>query len=209
VQFLSVSSTSSSVAARVICSGPPIGTSGSVTCSSPNFPAGGVATVKIFAQCAPNLTGVLDNIAEAIPGGAGLPERVTFLQRIQNQPFLQLFSSATPQVAPGDTAVFNVQILNASVSSANTVVLEDQLPDGVNFVSVTGTSRFHDGCSFDPTSNKVVCAVNDLPVGGGQVTIIVKTSDSKKQGTLVNTATLSGTGTISGSPTTASTTVMK
>ena len=41
IQFLSVSSTSSSLAARVICAGPPIGTSGSITCFSSSFPGRG------------------------------------------------------------------------------------------------------------------------------------------------------------------------
>ena len=209
IQFLSVSSTSSSLAARVICAGPPIGTSGSITCSSPSFPAGGVATIKIFAQCAPNVSGVLENAAEVIPTMAGQPERVTFLQRIQNQPFLQLFSSATPQVSPGDTIVYNLGVLNGTVSSANSVLVEDALPDGVSFVSVTGTSRFHDACSFQPANNKVECPANDLPVGGGVITIVVKVSDSKKLGTLVNTATLSGTGTIAGSPAITTTAVVK
>jgi hypothetical protein len=71
------------------------------------------------------------------------------------------------------------------------------------------TSRFHAGCSFQPAFNRVDCTANDLPAGGGVITIVVKTSDSKKQGTLVNTATLSGTGTINGSPAITTTTVIK
>jgi uncharacterized repeat protein (TIGR01451 family) len=208
VQFLSVSSTASSLAAHVICSGPPIGTSGSVTCSSPAFPAGAVATITILAQCAPNVSGLVDNVADAIPIGPPFPERASFLQRVKTEAVLQLFSRATERVSAGGDIVYDLIALNAGVSSVG-VVVEDQIPDSTSFVSVTGTTGFHDGCSFQPATNKVQCFAKELPTGGGEITIVVRTSTDKKQGAVVNTATLQAAGgNVTGSPAT-STTVLQ
>jgi uncharacterized repeat protein (TIGR01451 family) len=190
IQFLSVSSTASSIAARVVCSGPPIGTSGSVTCTNPVFPAGVVATITILAQCAPNVTGLVENVADVIPTGAPFPERASFLQRIQNEAVFQLFNTATAQVSAGDTLVYNLQVFNGGVSSGLGVTVEDPLPESTSFVSVTGTGRFHDACSFQPASNKVQRFASEVPTGGGEITIVVKTSADKTQGTLLNTATV-------------------
>ena len=190
IQFLSVSSTASSLAARVVCSGPPIGTSGSVTCTNPIFPAGGIATITILAQCAPNVQGVRENVADVIPTGPPFPERASILQRIKNDAPFQLFMTATPQVLGGDTVAYNVQVFNGGVSSGLGVFVEDQLPDTTSFVSVTGTGNFHNACSFQPAFNKVQCFASEVPTGGGEITIVVKTSDAKKQNALVNTATL-------------------
>ena len=210
IQFLSVSSTASSLAARVICSGPPMGTSGSVVCSSPVFPAGGVATITILAQCAPDVQGVRENVADAIPTGPPFPERSSILQHVQSNTALQLFSSATAQVVAGNTASYNLLVLNSSVSSALGVVVEDQLPDSTSFVSATGTGGFHDACSFQPAFNKVVCFASQLPAGTGEITIVVKTADDKSQGALINTATVSaGSAVIAGSPASSTTTVTK
>jgi uncharacterized repeat protein (TIGR01451 family) len=211
IQFLSVSSTASSLPAHVVCSGPPIGTSGSVVCTSPAFPAGAVATITILAQCAPNLPqGVRENVADAIPAGPLFPERASFLQRIKNESFLQLFSSGTAQVSPGGTVVYTLSVLSGAASSGLGVLVQDQLPDSVSFISVSATGGFHDGCSFQPVGNKVVCFASEIATGNADITIVVKASDDSGPGRMVNTVTLNASsGTVAGSPASSSTTILK
>jgi uncharacterized repeat protein (TIGR01451 family) len=212
VQFLSVSSTATSLPARVVCSGPPILTSGSVTCTNPAFPAGAVATITILAQAAANnLNGVVEDAADAIPAGPPFPLRASFLQHIHNDSVLQLFQTATAQVSPGGTIVYNIQVLDGAVSSGLGILVQDQLPPSTTFVSVTGTGAFHDACSFKPDSNSIVCFAAELPTGTAEINIVVKAPDDKGPGTLVNTATLnSSAGAITGSPTlTAATALLK
>ena len=90
-------------------------------------------------------------------------------------------SSASGALAAGDDLTYTITVANAGPAVAMGVHLNDQLPEGAQFVSASPSLG---ACS--PSSADVVCELGDLASGAtATVTVVVKSANA---GTAVNTA---------------------
>jgi uncharacterized repeat protein (TIGR01451 family) len=93
-------------------------------------------------------------------------------------------SDAADPVAQGDNITYTVTVTNGGPDTAENVVLTDDLPDGVTFVSATP-----DQGSCGEMGDVVTCDLGDLANGAdAEVTIVV---NAPTAGTLTNSASVS------------------
>jgi len=90
--------------------------------------------------------------------------------------------SPNPVMAGGDLA-YSLQVVNLGPAAASAVVLQDQLPTGVHFVSAS-----HAGCAHN--SGLVTCNLGGLPVGGNLSVQIQVTVDMEAPDLLTNHASV-------------------
>jgi len=95
---------------------------------------------------------------------------------------LSLTKSDSPDpVVAGNNLTYTITVSNPGPNDASNVVVTDNLPGGVDFVSATGGT-------CDRTGNTVTCNLGQVNAGQSPtVTIVVRT---KKEGTLTNTASV-------------------
>ena len=91
--------------------------------------------------------------------------------------------SNTQYVQGGGTVVYTLQVFNDGPSDAQAVVVRDNLPAGLSFVSTSG-------CNNDP-AGVPDCELGDIPVGGNRSYTIQAAVDPDHSGPLVNTASTS------------------
>jgi uncharacterized repeat protein (TIGR01451 family) len=100
---------------------------------------------------------------------------------------LALTKSDSPDpVAPDATLTYTIQVTNNGPDAATNVVITDNLPSDVSFVSATSTTG-----SCDNTGNKVTCTVASLD-NAATVTATIKVTVKKntKSGPISNTASV-------------------
>lgn len=187
------------------CTGPPVGTNGTVICNSANFPNGQSAVITIVAQIVPNVaSGVRTNTATVTsgtpePAANVFPNTASVQQNIVVDAPLSITKAGPATVCAGDTLTYHVTVLNGGSSTALNATISDPLPANTTFLSLSGTGGFTNGCSFNGgTPGSVTCAAVDIPTGLSTMDITVKLAPSAPSGALGNTAqiTTAGTGTI-------------
>lgn len=97
---------------------------------------------------------------------------------------LSITKSAPASVAPGETFNYTLVVNNAGISNATSVVVTDQLPPGVTYVTSEATIG---SCSF--SAPIVTCTIPTLNDGSTSTIIITVTAPAT--GPLVNTAAVS------------------
>jgi uncharacterized repeat protein (TIGR01451 family) len=187
------------VGTPLACSGPAPGTPGTVICTNPAY-AGGVSTITIVAQYGAGLaSGVRTNTAYLVAGAASHTDSVQ--QNLVNNANLVMTKTASGAVEAGDVIVYNLEVINNGSSSAINVIVTDELPAEVSFVSVFGRGAFHGTCAVRPATNAVVCDADRVPSGSHEITLVVQTQPKsekpKPDYTVANAATIeAGVGTI-------------
>ena len=91
---------------------------------------------------------------------------------------------------------YSLQVTNNGPSTANTVVVTDVLPDGVNFVSVSPANV----CSGPPvsTNGTVTCTISTLAMGVSvPITIITSTTSASGGRAVTNTASVNSATSVS------------
>jgi len=200
-----------------ICAGPPVGTNGTVTCTSGNFPAGSVNTITIVAQIVANVaSGVRTNTAtvsssttEVTPNT--LPNTASVQQNIVVDAPLSITKSGPATICAGETYTYHVTVNNGGSSTALNATISDPLPANTTFLSLAGTGAFANSCSHNGgTPGTVTCAAVDIPSGQSTLDVTVRLSPSAPNGALANTATITtaGTGTIAVGTSTSTATVV-
>lgn len=190
------------------CSGPPVGTNGTVTCTGnlpgPN-PAVSTSTITIVAQIVPNVaSGVRTNTAtvssdtqEVTPNVA--PNTASVQQNIQVDAPLSITKAGPATLCPGQIYTYHITVNNGGSSTALNATISDPLPANTTFLNQTGTGAFTHGCSHNGgTPGTVTCSAVDIPQGLSTLDITVQLSPNAPSGPLANTATITtaGTGTI-------------
>lgn len=95
---------------------------------------------------------------------------------------------ATPQPNEGDTVIYRLTVSNAGSYDATDVVVTDQLPSGVTFVSSTAGT-------YDSNNHTVDATLASVPSGGNQSIDITVTVNQGAGGTTqTNTASILGQG---------------
>ncbi len=109
---------------------------------------------------------------------------------------LSLTKSDSPDpVATGGALAYSILVANAGPDAATNVIVTDNLPKGVSFVSATSTQG---SCSVKGKSNgqALTCALGTLASSGGPaynptpVTITIRVLAPQKAGTISNTASV-------------------
>ncbi|HUC20742.1 MAG TPA: DUF11 domain-containing protein, partial [Candidatus Polarisedimenticolaceae bacterium] len=195
----------------LICSGPPVATNGTVTCTgnlpgpNPITAAVSTSTITIVAQVVNNVaSGVRTNTAtvasstqEANPNVA--PNTASVQQNIVVDAPLSITKAGPATLCPGQQYTYHVTVLNGGSSTALNATISDPLPANTTFLGLSATGGFINGCSHNGGSpGTVTCAAVDIPSGLSTLDISVELGAGAPAGPLSNTATITtaGTGTI-------------
>lgn len=185
------------------CTGPAVGTNGTVICNSAELLVGQTATITIVAQVVPNVaSGVRTNTATVTSAAADPgpnPNTASVQQNIIVNAPLSITKAGPATVCAGDTYTYHVTVLNGGSSTALNSTISDPLPANTTFLSLSGTGGFIGGCSHNGgTPGTVTCAAVDIPTGLSTMDLTVRLAPSAPSGPLSNTATITtaGTGTI-------------
>ena len=167
---------------------------GEVTCTVGTVAVGATVTFTITVQIDGGIaagTTLTNNatVAGAEPDPTPGNNAVALPVVVQRRADLRLIKDAAPNpVVPGSQLVYTVTVTNGGPSSASGVVVVDQLPAGVTFVSSTG------GCaSSAPPAGELTCNVGTLASGASaSFTITVLVGAAVGDGiALLNSATAS------------------
>jgi uncharacterized repeat protein (TIGR01451 family) len=195
---------------------PAVGSNGTVTISTPSLPLGGVATFTLVVHVSPVLTGgSIDNTASATsttPDTDPSDNSSMVTTSITTQADLSVAKDGPATVIAGQNLTYTLTVTNTGPSYALDVAVNDALPAGTTFVSLTQNS----GPAFTPTTppvgsnGTVTLTLDSMPDGASATFTLIVNVGRGVFGTLDNTAT-GGTSTTDSDPTnnssTASTTV--
>ncbi len=193
----------------LICSGPPVATNGTVTCTGnlpgPNGMSISTSTITIVGQIVSNVaSGVRTNTAtvasatqETSPNVA--PNTASVQQNIVVDAPLSMTKAGPATVCSGDTFTYHITVNNGGNSTALNATIQDQLPANTTFLNQHGTGAFANTCSHNGgVPGTVTCPAVDIPSGLSTLDITVRLAGSAPAAPLSNTATITtaGTGTI-------------
>jgi large repetitive protein len=124
------------------CVKPPVGGTGTITCTIGSFPVGS-ATFSITVHISPGATGTITNTANVAsvtsdPNPSGNNPTVT--TTITTSADLSVVKTATTAVVAGNNATYHIVLTNSGPSDAMSVTLTDTLPANTTFVSETQTT---------------------------------------------------------------------
>lgn len=150
------------------CSGPAIGSNGTVTCESASLPGSGVAVITILARYTADMAAqARTNIARVVSGGvANTASQQQTVLNDANQ------SITRASGVSGEFSITRIAVSNSGSSSLVNAMHAESLPATANFVSVNGTGALAQDCSFDPTTRTVLCAADFLPSGTAYITVV-------------------------------------
>ena len=114
-------------------------------------------------------------------------EEDTLTTTVQTEADISLAKSAPATANAGQNITYRLTVTNTGPSLASGVVLTDDLPAGVAFVSVTST---HGNCAYDGGTHRLTCSVGTLDANvSAQVNLNVTISETLAANTtLVNWA---------------------
>ncbi len=154
-----------------------------------SVPAGTSRSVSLTVLVNSNLNnGVVLQNSAAITSNETHPSSASADVTVGTGPALELSKTASSDpVAPGDNLVYTIEYKNVGSSPATSVVLEDDLPPGVDFVSATQAGV--------NSAGKVIWDLGSLAAGAsGKVAVTVIINNSLTDGTVLhNAATIDST----------------
>ncbi len=164
--------------------------SGVVTCNLGNIGNGGNATVTIIVNTAStgtitNNASVASNTNDPNSNNNSTSEQTTVNELLADLSITK--SDAVDPVLVGDNVTYTVTVTNNGPETAENVVMTDNLPNGISFVSANPSQG-----SCNQAGGLVACNLGNIINGGSvNVTIIIT---STVAGTITNTASVaSGT----------------
>ena len=173
------------------CSEPPVGANGTVTCTAAALPAGGSAVFTLVATVDGGVANgtVLTNNA-VVTSATGDPnpgaETGTAMTTVGTAADLTVTKVDTPDpVGTGQALTWTITIANAGPSAAADVVLNDALPAGTTFASLSEPAGW--GCTEPPvgTNGTVTCTISSLPVGSAVFTLVANVDAGVANGTVL------------------------
>jgi uncharacterized repeat protein (TIGR01451 family) len=173
------------------CTTPAVGTSGTITCTAATLANGASRTFTLVVE-ANGASGSVSNTAavssDATDGNAGnsgsTSSGVTLLPAEAD---LEITKTTGSSVAvPGSTVTYTITVTNAGPSDATNVVVSDDLPAGLAFISATPSQG---SCN---ASDPVSCNLGTI-INGGSATITLSAQVTATSGTISNTASVTST----------------
>jgi uncharacterized repeat protein (TIGR01451 family) len=174
------------------CTTPPVGASGTITCTALTLANGASASFTLAVGIAPGATGSIVNSASTTsattdPNGgnnAASAEPVTVEPNVAALAISK--TTVATNATTGDGITYTITVTNSGPDSATNVTVTDTLPSGLAFVSATPSQGTCNGAS------PVSCTLGTI-ASGGSATITLVASVTATSGTISNTATVSAT----------------
>lgn len=173
------------------CTTPPVGSGGTVECSTASL-AVSTANFTLTVAVAPSVASgtVLSNTA-AVTSTTADPDPMdnsdTETTTVGTSANLSVTKTDSPDpVTAGNNLTYTITVTNAGPSNAATVALADTLPAGTTFVSMPTPGGW--SCTTGATIN---CSIASLPAGSTVFTLTVQVGAGVATGTVLsNTATV-------------------
>lgn len=170
------------------CNGVP---AASLSCSRSDALAAGASYPDIVLTVAidSGMTGEVENTSTVSGGGdSDLSDNTSSSTNpVTNVADLSLTKTASKDtVTIGENFTYALKVTNHGPSKATSVAITDSLPAGLSFVSATPAP----GCSIQPLSGTLGCAVGTLNAGASHTVTVTAHVDGTASGTLHNTATV-------------------
>ncbi len=180
------------------CTTPAVGAVGTVSCSIATLAAGSAVftlTVAVDPSVVPatvlsNTATVTSTTADPNTGNESATATTTVGTGSAD---LSITKSAAPEpVNAGSNLTYTITAANAGPSNATTAALNDALPAGTTFVSLTSPGGWSCTTPAVGASGTVSCSNASLAVGNAVFTLVVNVRASVSGGTVIaNTATVS------------------
>ena len=172
------------------CTTPAVGANGAINCTASSMASGTTATFTLVVQLTGNAVGPINNTATATSdtddnntgNDSGNAPSVT----VGGNGTADLAvdkSTQTTTTAPGDTVTYTITATNNGPDAATNVIVSDDLPAGLQFVSATPSQGSCAGT--DPFT----CNLGTLN-NGSSATITLQALVTATSGTIANTATV-------------------
>jgi large repetitive protein len=177
-------------AATFTCTTPAVGSSGTITCTGGPLANGATATFTLTTTIAPGATGSITNTASAgsnasDPNGSN-SDATTPGIAVASADLSIAKTTAATQAPTGSTITYTITVTNHGPDAATGVVVTDNLPSGLQFVSATPSQGSCSGT--DPFT----CNLGGL-ANGSSATITLQALVTATGGTIANTASVIAT----------------
>ena len=180
---------SMSAPAGFTCTTPAAGTTGTITCNAASLANGVSAVFTLTVTVAPNATGSFSNTATVSsdvsdPNGGNSGSSTAAIAVASADVSIAKTTNAT-QAQTGSTLTYTITVTNNGPDPATGVVVTDNLPTGLQYVSATPSQGSCSGT--DPFT----CTLGTL-TNGSSATITVQALVTATSGTIANSATVTG-----------------
>lgn len=164
------------------CVEPPVGGTGTITCSIPSLVADAPAVFSIVLNVSPGTTGSITNPASAGSTTADLMpgNNSSTSTAVVNPPPTDVRLTKSVIFSP-TTAIYTIEVTNIGPADAFGTVVTDTLPGGTAFSSASSTQG---SCSGTST---VTCNLGTITTGNS-ATITINVQLTQPNGTISNTA---------------------
>ena len=132
-------------AAGFVCTAPPVGTNGTVSCTEASMSAGSSAVLYVFVGIPPatpggtsfsNTATIGSATSDPVPGNNSSTDTLTTNSGSAPPSDMQMTKTAPATAMPGDTITYQLSFGSFATTKSN-VTVTDVLPAGVTFQSVT------------------------------------------------------------------------
>lgn len=174
-------------AASFTCATPAAGSSGTIICTGGPLASGANAVFTLVVTIAQNATGSVTNSgavasSDADPN-AGNSSSTSPGVIVATADLSIMKSTAATSAPTGSTVSYTITVTNNGPDTATSVVVSDDLPPGLQFVSATPTQG---SCT---TGDPFTCTVGTL-ANGASATITLQALVTATSGTVANSATV-------------------
>jgi len=181
------------------CSTPPVGTNGTVSCTSPNLAPGSPQNfaISVTSPVAPgpisDTATVTTNPNDTNPANNSATVHSTVTAGIQTNYDVAIAKTATPNVALGGTITYTLVATNNGPGTATNLTVSDALPAGVLFQSLAAPAGWLCNTPGVGANGTISCTLASLAQGSPQTFVIEATAPN-------NNVSLQNTGTIATDP---------
>lgn len=165
------------------CTTPPIGGSGTVTCTAPALPAGAISVFSLVVDVPPNapdgsmLTSTA-TVSSATPDPNGANDNSATSTTVDAQADLSISVVGTPDpVVAGTTITYAIDVDNNGPSDAQSVAVTQSTPPGTTFAAVVAPGGWN--CTSPPVggTGPVTCTAPTLAAGASAAFSLAVTVD--------------------------------
>jgi large repetitive protein len=170
------------------CTTPAFRASGTITCNAATLANGAGATFTLVAEVAPGTTGTITNGATVASdttdsnGGNSTSTTAPVAILPSSADLTITKNTPTTSIVVGSNVTYTITVGNAGPSTATSVVVNDTLPAGLDFVSATPSQGT---CN---SASPVVCNLGTI-LAGANATVTLVARANGTQASVSNTAT--------------------
>ncbi|HEV8238301.1 MAG TPA: DUF11 domain-containing protein [Thermoanaerobaculia bacterium] len=174
---------------------PPVGGTGQVQCTHPNLPPGDYA-ITFVVKVDPGAVGsilnqglVLSSTPTDNPSGGAFNDTTTIGAPVAD---ISLAKTDSPNpVEPGANITYTITFSNAGPSNSGQTQLDDTLPAGTTFVSLSAPAGWSCVTPNVGSGGQVTCTHGSAPLGNSVFTLVVKVDPATPDATVIsNTASV-------------------